>query len=94
MDLVLKLKAAAADWQPSKNPYFQHLENKVNGKRKGNLIYLAEDDELLATDLVTQLEHDDFIVKYFSDLESFVAAFHQEIPSAIIMDIMFKEGGI
>lgn len=90
--LISNLKSAAINWQPSKIPYIQPLEDK--GKRKGNLVYLAEDDNLLAEDLLTQLEYDNFVVKRFSTLDDFVAALHQEMPSAIIMDVMFKEGSI
>ena len=80
------------DWQPSKIPYIQPLEDKTQGKN--NLIYLAEDDELLAEDLLIQLEHDDFVVKHFNNLDSFVTAFQHEVPAAVVMDVMFKEGGV
>lgn len=93
-ELGLKLKIVADTWQPSKIPYFQPLEEEIRGQRRGNLIYLAEDDELLANELRIQLESDDFIVKHFSDLTSFTKAFADKVPSAIIMDVMFKEGSI
>ena len=93
-DLILKLKTVANDWSPSKAPCFQPLGEKMKGERKGNLIYLAEDDELVAAELITQLEHDDFVVKHFTDLNDFANAFSDKIPSAIIMDVMFKEGDI
>lgn len=91
-DLVLKLKDIADKWQPSKIPYLQPVE--VKEKRNRDLIYLAEDDELLAADLVVQLEKADFRVEYFSELDSFEAAFSKEVPSAIIMDIVFQKGSI
>lgn len=91
-DLVLKLKEVADKWQPSKIPYLQPLE--VKEKRSRDLIYLAEDDELLAADLVIQLEKADFRVKHFSELDSFETAFSKEVPAAIIMDIVFHEGSI
>ena len=90
-DLILKLKSVASEWNPSEVPYLKPLEKKI--KRKGNLIYLAEDDVLLAKDLVAHLENDNFVVKHFSDLESFTAAVHQEAPSAVIMDYVFQEEG-
>lgn len=94
--LILRLISVANEWQPSKIPYFQPLENIAENKteNKGNLIYLAEDDELLAEDLRTQLEYDNFTVKHFSALDDFVSAFYQARPSAVVMDIMFKEGSI
>jgi len=93
-DLISKLKTVANNWQPSKIPYFQPLEDKNIGERKGNLIYLAEDDLLLAKELITQLEHDNFEVKHFSALNDFAKAISEKMPSAIIMDVMFKEGDI
>ena len=93
-NLVSNLKNQAENWQPSKIPYLKPLAENESSKRKGNLIYLAEDDVLLAEELIAQLENDDFNVKHFSDLDSFTDAFTKEIPSAIIMDIMFKEGAI
>ena len=91
MSLISNLKSAVNDWQPSKIPYIQPLEDNV--QRKNNLIYIAEDDEFLAEDLLAQLEQDDFVVKYFNNLDDFVSAFYQEVPAAVIMDVMFKEGG-
>ena len=88
-ELVFKLRTVADSWQPSKIPYLKAVEAKE--KHKSNLIYLAEDNELLVTELVTQLEYADFRVKHFSDLKSFSDALLKEIPSAIIMDIVFKE---
>jgi len=90
--LISRLKSAANDWQPSKIPFFKPLENKA--KRTGNLIYIAEDDELLAEDLLTHLEHENFDVKNFSNLDDFVTAVYQETPSAVVMDVMFNEGNI
>ena len=92
--LIIKLKALADEWQPSKIPYLKLLDKKKKGQRKGNLIYLAEDDVLLGESITAYLEQDNFVVKHFSDLDSFIAAFDSEIPSAIIMDVMFKEGNI
>lgn len=66
-DLVSKLKTISINWQPSKIPYIQPVYEDARADRNGNLIYLAEDDELLAEDLILQLEKNDFKVKYFSD---------------------------
>ena len=91
-DLILKLKDVADKWQPSKIPYLQPLE--VKEKRSRDLIYLAEDDELLAADLVAQLEQAGFRVKHFSELDRFESALSKEVPAAVIMDIVFQEGSI
>ncbi|MCK4866122.1 MAG: PAS domain-containing protein, partial [Gammaproteobacteria bacterium] len=91
-ELISKLKVVANNWQPTNIPYFQPLEDNKRGERKGNLIYLAEDDELVAEELIIRLEHDSFVVKHFTDLNDFADAFSEKIPCAIIMDVMFKEG--
>ena len=90
--LIAKLKVLADEWQPSKIPYIKSSEKIYKGQRKGNLIFLADDDVILGESLADYLEKDGFIVKCFSDLDTFVAAFDSEIPAAIIMDVMFKEG--
>jgi PAS domain S-box-containing protein len=90
--LILNLKKVADSWEPSTTPYLPPLDHRV--ERKGNLIYLAEDDELLAAKLVNQLEQAGFKVVHFSVLSDFRETFSEQIPSAIIMDIMFSEGEI
>ena len=90
--LLVQLKTAADDWQPSNIPFIQPIE--VDDRRDNNLIYLAEDDELLGADLAEKLSQADFRVKHFAKLEAFEAAFDKEVPAAIIMDIVFKEGDV
>jgi len=90
--LIAKLKTAAENWQPSKIPYLEPLDDSVKAQRKGNLIYLVEDDELLSEDLSTQLKHSGFEVKILPSLTSFTSELSKDHPSAIIMDVMFKDG--
>lgn len=92
-DLIEKIKVKAADWQPKKD-FFLHSELDEQSKRNGNLIYLVEDDELLAADIIHKLEKYDFEVKHFNKPEQFIAAFHEEKPSAIIMDLVFEAGDL
>lgn len=93
-NLIINLKNIAENWQPSKIPYLEPLNESLISRNKGSLVYLAEDDEFLAKDLIVQLEQSGFVVKHFRELTSFTAAVSKEIPSAIIMDVMFKEGDI
>jgi len=92
--LILKLRRIIEEWKPSKIPYLEPIASEDKENRKGNLIFLAEDDEFVAKDLVAHLEESNFVVKHFSALDGFIDAFSKEIPAAIIMDIMFKEGEI
>lgn len=93
-DLIFKLKDAADSWQPSDIPYLPPLSRKPENEKGNDLIYLVEDDELVAADLVIKLKEDGFNVIHFSALTDFVEKFHSGKPSAIIMDIVFKEGRI
>ena len=91
-DLILKLKDVVDTWQPLKQPLVEPVNKKHIGNRQTHLIYIAEDDELLAKNLIVQLKNNGFTVKYFNNLKDFSTAYTDEIPSAIIMDVMFKEG--
>lgn len=95
-DLILKLKDADDSWQPSDIPYLPPLsrEPEPEYEKNSKLIYLVEDDELLAADLLIKLKEDGFNVIHFSALTDFIEKFHIKKPSAIIMDIAFKEGRI
>jgi len=89
---IVKLKKAATEWEPSKIPFIQPSQPKEI--RGGNLIYLVEDDELLAKDLVNKLTDAKFKVCHFSNLNDFEQEFDKEFPSVIIMDIVFNDGNI
>lgn len=91
-ELLSQLRQVADEWQPSDVPYIQPSEPKQ--QRDGNLIYLAEDDELLAAELVENLEHADYRVRHFVELSDFEAACEKQTPAAIIMDIVFREGDV
>jgi PAS domain S-box-containing protein len=90
--LIAQLKQAADNWQPSDIPYHQHGGSK--NVRGSNLIYLAEDDELLAVDLIANLEQAGYRVRHFTCLETFEAACGEEQPAAIIMDMVFPESDV
>lgn len=88
--LIVKLKKAESQWEPSDIPFIKPSQPKEI--RGGNLIYLVEDDELLAKDLVNKLSDEKFRVLHFSNLNDFELEFDKELPSVIIMDIVFKDG--
>jgi len=90
-ELLVQLHDAAATWVPTNIPYIKPVIKPLRGN---NLIYLAEDDELLAPDLVTKLEDEEYEVRSFSRLKDFEQAFEKEIPAVIIMDVVFQEGHI
>lgn len=87
---IVQLDQASDEWQPSIIPHIKPSKEKE--LRTGNIIYLAEDDELLAENIMATLEQADYVVKYFSELTVFEKAFEVEIPSAILMGVVFEEG--
>lgn len=89
-DLLAQLKQSIAEFTPSNIPYIQPLEQ--DEKRSGNLVYLAEDDELLAADIAINLEKSGYIVRHFTKLSEFEKGIKKETPVAIIMDIIFQDG--
>lgn len=56
------------------------------------LIYLIEDDPLLAEHLATQISHFGYTVRIFSRTENAREHIQQKMPAAIIADISFAEG--
>lgn len=90
--LFVQLQKASIDWEPSDVPHIKPTQPKE--LRGGNLIYLVEDDEFLAADLVARLEKEKFRVRHFISPHDLEAEFEKEFPSVIIMDIVFKDGNV
>lgn len=91
-DLLNQLMQVTEEFKPTKIPYIQPVEPKE--KRVSNLIYLAEDDELLAADVTAKLEHVGYEVRHFTKLSEFEKACDKEIPVAVIMDIIFSGASV
>ncbi|VAX07904.1 hypothetical protein MNBD_ALPHA03-302 [hydrothermal vent metagenome] len=89
-DGIAELRQVAENWQPSDVPYIQNTTIKRNGL--GNLIYLAEDDEYFAADLIIHLEQARYRVKHFAKLSDFEKACEDELPDIVIMDVVFQDG--
>lgn len=87
---LAQLHEAIEEFTPSNIPYIPPIEQTEN--RSGNLIYLAEDDELLAADVALNLEKAGYVVRHFSKLSDFEKGFKKECPTAIVMDIIFEDG--
>ena len=58
----------------------------------GRLIYVLEDDELLANEIATQLQYYDYEVKTFSAVIEAMQAIKSQIPTAMIIDVQLPEG--
>ncbi len=61
---------------------------------EGRLVFLVEDDELLAQEVTLQLEHYGYQVQAYTALEGVEEALAEAAPVAVIMDIMFPAGGL
>ncbi|MCK4705548.1 MAG: PAS domain-containing protein, partial [Gammaproteobacteria bacterium] len=90
--LLAELKQLANNWQPSDIPYIPPDDEK--DLNKSNLIYLTEDDDLLAQEIMTKLEQAGYKAKHFTELDHFEDACKKEMPAVFIMDIIFKEGDV
>ena len=66
------------------------MDMKVIEQTTGSLVYLVEDDELLAANYKIRLEQAGYRVRYFSKIDKFIDAYGEDSPAAIIMDVMFE----
>ena len=65
-----------------------------NPNRFDRLIYVIEDDPLLAKEIVSQLNYFNYEVQTFSSTDPALIAIQQRTPSAMIVDVQLKEGGL
>lgn len=86
--LTSLLNQACEDWQPSSISYIPIADNNI--KLTGDLIYLVDDDELFAKELITKLEYTDLCIQHFISVEDFVLACKNKMPSAVIMGMVFS----
>ena len=57
-----------------------------------SLVYLLEDDPAQAAFLATQIGHFGYRAKPFPDVQSLLAHIDVDLPDALVLDIMLKEG--
>ncbi|SFC87485.1 response regulator [Pseudoalteromonas denitrificans] len=88
---INQLLRALHDWKPSPVT-FPPPKNVIESSQFNSFLYLVEDDELLIPGLVSALERFDYKVFHFINIRDFELACVKEMPSAIIMDMVFKEG--
>uniref|UniRef100_A0ACD5GNJ3 Hpt domain-containing protein n=1 Tax=Desertifilum tharense IPPAS B-1220 TaxID=1781255 RepID=A0ACD5GNJ3_9CYAN len=76
-------------WQPDRTIETPHFFSLQEQKK---LIFLVEDDPILAQDLALQLSFFSYTVEIFQDLQGLSAAIDQANPAALVMDIILPEG--
>jgi chemotaxis protein histidine kinase CheA len=75
---------------PAWNPYLM-VNDQPAAVAPTHLIYLVEDDLLLAQELALELEQSGYTVRTFAHPGELEAIVHAAPPSVIVMDIMFAE---
>ncbi len=84
-------KSGANYWQESSSPA-PHISEIPNSASEHRLIYLVEDDPLLAQDLALQLGNFNYTTRIFHNLSDFRQAVRQANPAALIMDMGLPDG--
>ena len=87
---------ALAKRRPNKlktNPLVEQ-ELDSNSSRLNRLIYVIEDDDLLAKEIVSQLSHFNYEAQAFPSTAAALIAIHKRAPSAMIVDVQLTEGDL
>ncbi|MBQ0721913.1 MAG: response regulator, partial [Gammaproteobacteria bacterium] len=87
---------ALAKRRPNKlktNPLVEQ-ELDSNSSRLNRLIYVIEDDDLLAKEIVSQLSYFNYEAQAFPSTAAALIAIRQRTPSAMIIDVQLTEGDL
>lgn len=90
--LIGQLKEATVALNISTGSQLSPLQKVTPSSHHNDSIYLVEDDLLLAKRISTYLEDTGYEVHHFDQLSEFKTACIEELPAAIIMDMVFAEG--
>ncbi len=91
---LVKVCKAVQQWHPGKNFYLAPEIEPKPDIETSDLVYLLEDDVLQADRIRACLEHNDFQLCCFTRLADFEAACEEQLPGAIVMDMVLTEGDI
>jgi len=92
--LLDQLVQASESWQPTAIPFIPPVHSNDLLGQGGEMVYLVEDDELVARDISASLEQADYRVQHFTGLEDFTAACAERNPDVILMDMLFDGSNI
>ncbi len=87
-----QLKIASEEWGFSKAPSIKTV--KVIQNNENDLVYTLLGEELLATELVSNLGEFSYNVQLFHRLSILEEVYEEEIPAVIIVDMDFIDGDI
>ncbi|MDH5767186.1 MAG: Hpt domain-containing protein, partial [Gammaproteobacteria bacterium] len=85
-DQLEHLKLTAREWRPSVIPHIPEVPTCRDSFN--NLIFLVEDDQLLASQLINELEAHKYQVRHFTDTSTIIDDCKQKTPALIIMDMV------
>lgn len=91
-EVIARLRQAVQQWQPTKLPQLAPAIEKESKSKVNDLIYLLEDDVLQAERIRACLEQKDFQLRCFTRLSDFEAACEEQLPAAVVMDMVLTEG--
>ena len=74
------------------SPQTTELSYEVEANTFSRLIYIIEDDELLAREIASQLHYFDYEVETFNNTVHAIEAIKLRLPSAMIIDIQLPDG--
>ena len=92
--LLDQLVQASESWQPTAIPFIPPVHSNDLPGQGGEMVYLVEDDELVARDISASLEQADYRVQHFTGLEDFTVACAEKHPDVILMDMLFDGGDL
>jgi len=86
--LIELLLSAAAPNSPTNNT-LANAKSPSSHARNAHCVYIVDDDEHIADFLSTQLESSGYQVESFYNVNDVIQRIKENVPSALIMDIMF-----
>ena len=92
--LLERLEQAADSWQPTAIPYIPPLATDRIHHQGRELVYLVEDDLLVARDIINSLKKSGYQVRHFARPEGFDEVCTELQPDAILMDMLFEQSNM
>ncbi|MCK4704714.1 MAG: PAS domain-containing protein, partial [Gammaproteobacteria bacterium] len=92
--LLDQLVQAAGSWQPTAIPFIPPVPSGYAPDRGSEMVYLVEDDTLVARDISASLELAGYRVLHFINLDDFTEGCAKNHPDAILMDMLFDGSDI
>ena len=89
--LLADLKRVEESWKPSSGTHLPQLKETFTEDRRRDLLYLVEDDPLIAETITSHLESVGYQIRHFEQVTAFEAACAEEMPAAIIMDMVHAD---